>query len=959
MYEALDIISFCARIILLLISVPFAYYSILKAKIMTDSKGRQILAFSSIFAVIASILNIVSSILSRNITLEATCFILWSITTFTFIYGGLIVAKGIKSVYKGSIFKMSCNHPIMVKDTIGSMIMIFFGIPMYLLHLLTFANNMWIDFINTVLWISAIAFLALATRGHYLSIANPKIFHEKEFMIPDNLLAVRAYGILLNRFLSAINFPIMGLIRREIAKFLEHNPILFDNCAIKQDGTIDFQPALKNANRININNRTQDICIIFSAFGSKLLDLFGDITSRKHAETTLAESYEYIKESYETSSVVFDILRSLPEGVLEEEKIILLPRSELETRVRERTKELEESKKYINDIIDSMIDMLIVVDPDCKIRNINKAVEKTLNYSADELIGKSVNDIIPKEGEVNFLDNCDLPKNAEKDFVSKTGENITVLFSSSVLHDDEDKIQGIVCLAHDITERKTIENALKESEEEYRLVVDNANEAIAVSQDGFLKFVNPKTIEISGYSESELLSRSFAEFIHPDDRDFVLERHWKRLMGEEGPNSYIFRIINSCGDIRWIEINTISIVWEGKPATLDFMDDITEKRRMQEDLFRVQKLESIGILAGGIAHDFNNILTGIMGNVSLSKRIISQDSRAFDRLVEAERACLQAKKLTQQLLTFAKGGAPILKPTPIKELLEESVGFALRGSRVRPEFSIADDLWSAEADAGQMGQVISNLIINADQAMPNGGVIKIHASNEFLNERNPYMLKSRNYVKITVEDQGTGISEENLKRIFDPYFTTKQTGSGLGLTIVYSIIKKHNGYIKVESKSNAGTTFYIYLPATSETIGSKKDEIEEKLILGKGRILVMDDEKTIRELATEILGNIGYEVEVAADGSEAVEIYKNAKKEENPFDAVIMDLTIPGGMGGTEAIKEMQEFDPNVRAIVSSGYSDDPVMSDFRNHGFKDVIAKPYRISELSEVVHRIINTEN
>ncbi|MEK7396703.1 MAG: PAS domain S-box protein, partial [Candidatus Poribacteria bacterium] len=538
----------------------------------------------------------------------------------------------------------------------------------------------------------------------------------------------------------------------------------------------------------------------------------------------------------------------------------------------------------------------------------------------------------------------------------KTGEYITVLFSGSILYDEDNKIQGIVCLAHDITDRKAIENALRESEEEYRLVVDNANEAIAVSQDGFLKFVNPKTIEISGYSESELLSRPFAEFIHPDDRKFVVERHWKRLNGEEVPNSYIFRIINSNENIRWIEINTISIVWEGKPAILEFMDDITEKRRMEEDLFRIQKLESIGILAGGIAHDFNNILTGIMGNVSLSKRLITQDSRAFDRLVEAERACLQAKKLTQQLLTFAKGGAPILKPTSIRELLEESVSFALRGSRVRPEFSIADDLWSAEADVGQMGQVISNLIINADQAMPNGGVIEIEACNEVLDEKNLYMLKSGNYVKITVKDQGVGISEENLKQVFDPYFTTKQTGNGLGLTIVYSIVKKHNGYIKVESQLNVGTTFYVYLPASSEIIKPLKDEFEEKLIPGKGRILVMDDDQTIRELATEILCNIGYEVKVAADGSEAIDIYKNAMAGGKPFDAVIMDLTIPGGLGGAETVKEILKLDPNVKAIVSSGYSDDPVMSDFRNYGFKDVIAKPYRISELSKVVHKVIN---
>ncbi|MDQ1318030.1 MAG: domain S-box, partial [Candidatus Poribacteria bacterium] len=423
-------------------------------------------------------------------------------------------------------------------------------------------------------------------------------------------------------------------------------------------------------------------------------------------------------------------------------------------------------------------------------------------------------------------------------------------------------------------------------------------------------------------------------------------------------NFYVVRIIDKNGDVRWIELNVIPIIWEGNPATLNFMEDVTEKRRMEEDLLRVQKLESIGVLAGGIAHDFNNILAGIMGNISLAKMLINTGEKAFERLTVAESACLQAKKLTQQLLTFSKGGVPIIKPTLIKELLVESSNFVLRGANTKCEFSIPDNIWNAEVDAGQIGQVISNLIINADQAMPEGGMINVQAENVILEEKNTLILNGGKYIRITIGDQGIGIPEENLKRIFDPYFTTKQKGNGLGLAIVYSIVRKHNGQIIVESQLGIGTMFQIYLPAFLADIQIRKEEKEEsndKIVFGKGKILVMDDEENIRYLAYEMLSNMGYEVISAISGFEAMELYRNAIESECPFDAVIMDLTIPGGLGGKETLKKIAEIDPDVKAIVSSGYSDDPVMSDFHKYGFKDFIAKPYKTSELSEVVHRVI----
>jgi putative nucleotidyltransferase with HDIG domain len=384
---------------------------------------------------------------------------------------------------------------------------------------------------------------------------------------------------------------------------------------------------------------------------------------------------------------------------------------------------------------------------------------------------------------------------------------------------------------------------------------------------------------------------------------------------------------------------------------------ISEKQQMEKEILRAQKLESIGIIAGGIAHDFNNILTAISGNVSLAKMYVKPGEKAFEKLTQAEKAAFRAKDLTRQLLTFSKkGGAPDKTTISIAELAKDSAGFALRGSNVRLKFSLPDDLSLVDVDEGQINQVINNLIINADQAMPEGGTIWLTAENVTVGQQNSSPLKEGKYVKVTIKDQGVGIPKAAISKIFDPYFTTKPKGSGLGLATAYSIIKKHEGYINVESELNSGTTFFIYLPASQKESVTLKDE-EKKPHGGKGKILIMDDEKEIRDLVGEMLESIGYEVEFAIDGTEAIQTYKLAKKSKNLFDVVIIDLTVPGGMGGRDAIQKLREIDPEVRAIVSSGYTNDPVMIDFKKYGFSDVIAKPYKLAELSEVLHRTIKS--
>ncbi len=391
-------------------------------------------------------------------------------------------------------------------------------------------------------------------------------------------------------------------------------------------------------------------------------------------------------------------------------------------------------------------------------------------------------------------------------------------------------------------------------------------------------------------------------------------------------------------------------------GTLSTGLDITETKKLQEELLRTSKLESVGMLAGGIAHDFNNILTAVLGNISLGQKKVHPDDEAYDILKRAERAAIRAKDLTQQLLTFAKGGEPVKKTAFVTDLIREAAAFSLRGSNVKCKFDIAKDLWPADVDEGQIVQVINNLVINAQQSMWEGGLISIRAENLQARDPNGLPLKPGKYIKISVGDSGVGISKENIRKIFDPYFTTRQSGSGLGLASAFSIVKNHGGHISVHSELGSGTTFDIYLPASDKNIVEYEPVETAVAAVNKGRVLVMDDEAMIREVAGEMLNLIGYDVEFARDGEEALKYYQAALADKKPFDAAIIDLTVPGGMGGKETIKKLLEIDPGVKAIVSSGYSNDPIMADFRQFGFSGVVVKPYRIAELLEAMNRVLN---
>ena len=449
------------------------------------------------------------------------------------------------------------------------------------------------------------------------------------------------------------------------------------------------------------------------------------------------------------------------------------------------------------------------------------------------------------------------------------------------------------------------------------------------------------------HSISELTGTRLGVLLPCTSKSEMLYKQW--IQTQFPIRSFDTRETDLPGGVRFFENTLIGNVNNKRLSGFWWLKlDVSEKKKTEEEIVKSKKIESLGILAGGIAHDFNNLLTGILGNISLAQTYLTPDHRAFERLEAAADASKRARELTHQLLTFSKGGLPIKTTASIAELLRDSAGFVLRGSSVRYELSIPHDLWSVEIDPGQVNQVVNNLFINALQAMPKGGTISVQAENCPVDEDSVIPITPGNYVRIHIQDQGVGITPDNIQKIFDPYFTTKKTGSGLGLTTAYSIIKKHEGLITVGSQVGVGTTFCIYLPASQASLRSPLGhEDGNKGHRSKGKILVMDDEELIRDLAAELLTQLGYEVFLVKDGAAAIAVYQQARKLGEPFDAVIMDLTIPGGMGGKEALLRIRELDPNVRAIVSSGYCNDPVMADFSEYGFVGVLRKPYEADDV------------
>jgi PAS domain S-box-containing protein len=540
------------------------------------------------------------------------------------------------------------------------------------------------------------------------------------------------------------------------------------------------------------------------------------------------------------------------------------------------------------------------------------------------------------------------------------GATIWLNTSKVPLQMPDGEVFGVLGVYEDITERKLAEEELHDTRERLELALKGADMG---SWDWNVQagavIYNQRWAEMLGYSLEEIkpLFSSWEQLIHPDDLPRFMEALNAHLEGKTPFYESEHRLRHKSGEWLWVldKGKVIERDAQGQPLrACGTQLDITGRKQAEAEQLRFSKLESLAILAGGIAHDFNNILTAIIGNLSLAMLDIHKKEHLRERLNEAERACLQAQTLSRQLLTFAKGGAPIKELVAVEKLVIDSGSFACSGSKARCEFSFPENLWAAEADPGQTSQVFQNLIINAIQAMPAGGTIKVRGENLMAEAKSDFSLTPGRYIKISIEDQGVGIPANFLPKIFDPYFTTKQTGSGLGLATAYSIVKNHHGHISVESELGVGTTFHVYLPAADRQM-VEPPEKAGRVLAGLGNILVMDDEEMVRHILDKMLGHLGYKAKVARDGEEAIELFTAAQAKGTPFDAVILDLTVPGGLGGRETMARLFKIDPRIKAIVSSGYSDDPIMADFREYGFSGVIAKPYRISELSKILQEVL----
>jgi PAS domain S-box-containing protein len=518
--------------------------------------------------------------------------------------------------------------------------------------------------------------------------------------------------------------------------------------------------------------------------------------------------------------------------------------------------------------------------------------------------------------------------------------------------------RGLVLL-DDITNRNIIERSLRASERRYHKLYESMLDGfVSVDLSGKILEFNRSYKNMTGYSHSELYAMTIWDLTPQRWHDMQKKIIQDQVLTKGYSEIFEKEYIKKNGTVFPIELR-LYLIQDDEGKSIGFwsiVHDITKRKLTENELLKTSKIESLGVFAGGIAHDFNNLLTAIVGNISIAKLELDSKSNSYQILSEAEKASEHAKDLTMQLLTFSKGGAPIKKITSIRDLLVDTTDFVLRGSQIKSSFTISDNLWNAEIDEGQISQVIHNLVLNAREAMPGGGFISITAENRVIASNHDHPVEPGNYIAIQIADTGYGIPKKFLHKIFDPFFTTKDKGNGLGLSVTYSIIKKHNGHILVESSERNGTRFTIFLPATSEEVVHKENHVNGKILNG-GRALIMDDDEMVLEVGRKILRHLGFNTESARNGNDAIEMYKKAKLSGKPYDFIIMDLTVPGGMGGKEAIKILSEFDPAIKAIVSSGYSNDPVMANYRDFGFCGVVAKPYTVEDLSEVISGIQNS--
>jgi len=626
-------------------------------------------------------------------------------------------------------------------------------------------------------------------------------------------------------------------------------------------------------------------------------------------------------------------------------------------RVQSAEQKAEEEKSRIEAILNAVGDPVSVQDTSFRVLYQNEAHRKFVGTHLGEFCYQAyVNrDSTCESCPVALAFSDGQIHTVEKPGASEKGI-MSVEITASPLCDTQGNIIAGIEVVRDLTPRRKAEEALRLAEEKFRGLVEHSLVGIYIFQDGRFPYVNPQAAAAFGYSQEEIAAMPLSALIVEEDRGAVDQNIHRLFSGEASITHSFVRCKRKDGTIIEIESKGTKTEINGKPAIIGTFLDISEHKKMEAEIQKMQKLESLSSFAGGIAHEYNNILTAIIGNLALAKMYAKPGYEVYDVLIEAEKASLRAKDLTSQLLSFATGGIQIRKVVFIQELLQDLVRLSSDSRDISCELTVPDNLWTVEVDEGQVSQAIDTLVRYARQATSQDGKIKISAENMNISRASALPLREGRYIMITIEDQGTGIPEPELQTLFDPFSSGDKKGGGLEFASAFAIVQKHHGHITAESHFGEGSTFRLYLPALQE----KPQITTESFAVNsgrKGRILVMDDEEIVRVVVERLLLQCGFEAELSKDGAEMLRLYREAKDAGRPFDAVILDLIIQNGMGGQEAMKNLTEYDPDVRVIVSSGFSNNPIMANFRDYGFSGFLPKPYKLDELKRVMKEIITT--
>jgi PAS domain S-box-containing protein len=638
-------------------------------------------------------------------------------------------------------------------------------------------------------------------------------------------------------------------------------------------------------------------------------------------------------------------------------------------KLRAANQQLQAGEERYREIFNAPSDAIFMHDADTgKILDINQGMLDMYGYTHEEALRVDTGSLSSGEHPYTFeeagqkIQNAVLQGPQTYEWLARKIDGALFWVEVSLKYTEFSDQCYVVAVVRDINDRKQAEKALFDEKEQLAVTLRSIGDGVITTDvDGKIVLLNKVAEHLTGWRNKEAVGRSSKEVFH------IINEQTREVC--ENPITKVMKsgqIIELANHTVLISKDGIerSIADSGAPildAKSDIIGvvlvfrDVTEKQNLEQEALKARKLESIGVLAGGIAHDFNNILAAILGNINLALDCTEPHEFLYTLLSEAEKASLRAKDLTQQLLTFSKGGDPVRKTTSISQIINDSSSFILRGSNVKCNTWFAPDLLPVDIDPGQISQVIQNITINASHSMPQGGVIDIRCENLLERQHHPIGLGRGKYVMVNIKDHGVGIPHNIIDKIFDPYFSTKQTGSGLGLAISHSIVTQHGGLITVKSEPGKGTIFSIYLMASANQPPDYSDKETSVIPQGHWKIMVMDDDEMVRNIAKAMLTRLGYDTELSADGKEAIDIYKRDMASDTQADIIIMDLTIPGGMGGEEAVKEILTINPDAKILVSSGYSNDPIMANYKDYGFFGAIVKPYQMQELNKIIREAL----